>query len=467
MTPTKGLNSAPQPVSKASLPGRVVLVMQGGGAPGSYQAGAYQAVHEAGIEPDWVIGTSIGAINGAIITGNEIVDRVRRLEEFWGQLDTRLPEPWSQLAPLLVGVPGFYQVNPALAWGADARVGIEQAAMYLVDPLKKLLPEIVDFNLVNSGKTRFTLGLTTVQTGRMRYFDNQQERIGPEHVLGSSALPPCFPAVLIDRDYYWDGGVLGRVLRMAPEKHEAFAAAVGVDYQRARITIFILTSVALGFIGGFYAAQYRGVAYSIFDFQTVLLGLAMITIGGIGRAEGAVLGTFVVIFLRDVLLFGAAMLSVVLFLNNGYFGIRRQFNAWRAKKRGEWRSTRTEKGGEALPEEATEYSDKDALYFRRFDKMQRDYLKDLITPEIIEEHRRQPLGQHSEALERVLLYFRRAKMEDKYALHRGGGAGSYKIIAFSGVRGVSPRLVDDREFTTLDEAYHAVFMRRVHDLLES
>ena len=161
------------------------------------------------------------------------------------------------------------------------------------------------------------------------------------------------------------------------------------------------------------------------------------------------------------------MLGVVLFLNNGYFGIRRQFNAWRAKKRGEWRSTRTEKGGETLPEEATESNDRDALYFRRFDKVQRDYLKDLITPEAIEEHRRQPLGQHSEGLERVLLYFRRAKLEDKYALHRAGPQGPYKIIAFSGVRGVSPRLVDDREFGTLDEAYHAVFMRRVHDLLES
>jgi branched-chain amino acid transport system permease protein len=273
-----------------------------------------------------------------------------------------------------------------------------------------------------------------------------------------------------------NGKRLGRVLRMAPEKHEAFAAATGVDYKLARITIFLVTSIALGFIGGFYAAQYRGVAYSIFDFQTVLLGLAMLTIGGIGRAEGAVFGTLVVIFLRDVLLelgpwryliIGAAMLGVVLFLNNGYFGIRKQFNAWRAKKRGEWRSTRTEKGGEALPEEATEVNDKDTLYFRRFDKMQRDYLKELISPEIIEEHRRQPLGQHSEALERVLLYFRRTKMEDKYALHAAGPKGPYKIIAFSGVRGVSPRLVDDREFPTLDEAYHAVFMRRVHDLLES
>src|ERR1700757_1552893 len=99
MTSTDSLPQTPQQINKTPLPGRVVLVMQGGGAPGSYQAGAYQALHEAGIEPDWVIGTSIGAINGAIITGNEDVDRVRRLEEFWGQLDTRLPEPWSQLAP--------------------------------------------------------------------------------------------------------------------------------------------------------------------------------------------------------------------------------------------------------------------------------------------------------------------------------------------------------------------------------
>ena len=99
--------------------------------------------------------------------------------------------------------------------------------------------------------------------------------------------------------------------------------------------------------------------------------------------------------------------------------------------------------------------------------MQRDHLKGLISPLIIEEHRNQPLGQHSEALERVLLYFRRTKLEDKYALHRAGPKGPYKIIAFSGVRGVSPRLVDDREFATLNDAYHGVFMRRVHDLMES
>jgi branched-chain amino acid transport system permease protein len=289
-----------------------------------------------------------------------------------------------------------------------------------------------------------------------------------------SSLGLLFGALLLFR--FINGKQLGRVLRMAPEKREAFAAACGVDYRRARITIFILTSIALGFIGGFYAAQYRGVAYAIFDFHTVLMGLAMITIGGIGKAEGAVLGTLMVIFMRDVLIewgswryvgIGMAMLLVVLFLNNGYFGIRRQFAAWRSKKRGEWRSTRAEKGGEVLPEEATEISDKDSIYFRRFDKMQRDYLKTLISPQIIDEHRAQPLGQHSEALERVLLYFRRSKMDDKYALHRAGPQGPFKIIAFSGVRGVSPRLVDDREYPTLSDAYHAIFMRRVHDLMET
>jgi NTE family protein len=195
------------PIDGAKMPGRVVLVMQGGGAPGCYQAGAYQALHEAGIEPDWVIGTSIGAINGAIIAGNEPADRVKKLKAFWDQLDPGIPGPWNQLTPLLSGVPGFYRLNPALAWGVDARVGIEQAAMYLVDPLKKLLPTLVDFDRINSGKTRFTLGLTTVRTGQMRYFDSAQEKIGPEHVIGSSAVPPCFPAVLIDGEYYWDGGV--------------------------------------------------------------------------------------------------------------------------------------------------------------------------------------------------------------------------------------------------------------------
>lgn len=272
------------------------------------------------------------------------------------------------------------------------------------------------------------------------------------------------------------GKRLGRVLRMAPEKKEAFAEATGVDYKRARITIFLITSVAFGFIGGVYTAQYRGVAFSIFSFDTVLLGLAMLTIGGIGKAEGAVLGTLIVIALDKLflnlgpirhILIGLLMLFVVLFLNNGIYGMKQQFRTWRDKKKGEWRATRAEKGGEALPEEATEYKDKDALYHRRFDKMQRDYLKTLVCDEVIEEHRSKPLGQHSEALERLLLYFRRAPQVDKYAIRRESFSGPHKIVAFSGERGTSPRMVEDKEYKTIEEAYHGVFMRRVYDLMES
>jgi NTE family protein len=205
-------DSIPQ-VSQAALAqqakrhGQIVLVMQGGGAPGVYQAGAYHALHEAGIEPDWVIGTSIGAINGALIAGNEVSNRLERLQQFWERVETPLPGPWSQLAPLVAGVPGFYYLNPAMAWGVDAEVGIERAALYTVDPLKKLLPGLVDFDLVNSGKPRFTLGLVGVRNGQIRYFDSRRETITIDHVMGSSAIPPSFPAVRIEGEPYWDGGI--------------------------------------------------------------------------------------------------------------------------------------------------------------------------------------------------------------------------------------------------------------------
>ena len=273
-----------------------------------------------------------------------------------------------------------------------------------------------------------------------------------------------------------DGRRLGRILRMAPEKREAFAEATGVNYRRARIQVFIISSIALGFIGGFYASHYRGVSFSIFGFDTVLLGLAMLVIGGIGTAEGAVVGTLIVIFLDKVLIsagpirliiIGAIMLGVVLFLRGGLFGIKAQFQVWRAKKKSERRSTRAEKGGEMLPEEATETHDKDLIYWRRYDKMQRDFLKTLVCDEIIAEHKRSPLGQHSEPLERLLLYFRRAPLVDKYAIITVEPFKAYRIVALSGHRGVAPRLVEDKIYTSQEEAYHGVFLRRVQDLLEA
>jgi NTE family protein len=196
-----------EPLADGPLPGKIVLVMQGGGAPGVYQAGAYQALHEAGIEPDWVIGTSIGAINGVIIAGNPPSRRVERLREFWAYLSNQWVGPWGQLAPLFSGVRGYYYPNPALARGVEAKVGIDRASLYDVEPLKKLLPELVDFNLVNSGTPRFTLGLVAVRSGRMRYFDTRDGKVEFQHVLGSSAIPPSFPAVRIDGESYWDGGI--------------------------------------------------------------------------------------------------------------------------------------------------------------------------------------------------------------------------------------------------------------------
>ena len=161
------------------------------------------------------------------------------------------------------------------------------------------------------------------------------------------------------------------------------------------------------------------------------------------------------------------MLGVVLFLRGGIFGIKAQFRAWRDKKKSERRSTRAEKGGEMLPEESTEIKDKDIVYWRRYDKIQRNYLKTLISSELIEEHKRSPLGQHSEPLERLLLYFRRQPLVDKYAIEVIEPFKAYRIVALSGHRGVAPRIVEDKVYASQDEAYHGVFMRRVQDLLES
>ena len=273
-----------------------------------------------------------------------------------------------------------------------------------------------------------------------------------------------------------DGKRIGRILKLAPEKKESFAEASGVDYKRARVTVFLISSVALGFIGGFYAAYYRGVAFNLFDFHTVVMGLAMITIGGIGRSEGAVVGTLIIVILDRVLIelgpmryiiIGVLMMFTILFLRNGLFGIRKQFKEWRNKKKNEARSTRVERGGEMLPEQSTEMDNKDEVYRKRYDKMQREFLKTLICNEIIEEHKNKPLGQHSEALERVLYYFRRAAMNDKYVVKCEEPFKKYKIMALSGVRGRSPRLVEDKIYPSVTDAYHGLFLRRVQDLMEA
>jgi NTE family protein len=205
-------SGAPRP------PGQIVLVFQGGGALGAYQVGVYQALHEAGIEPDWVIGTSIGAINASIIAGNAPGERMAQLERFWESLEWRSPlghavmppefvNPWANLITLTQGVSGFFAPNPSSWWGLQAPLGIERAAFYDTAPLRKTLMQYVDFDRLNGGGTRLTVGAVNARTGEMRYFDSRHEQLNVVHVMASGALPPAFPAVRIDGEPYWDGGV--------------------------------------------------------------------------------------------------------------------------------------------------------------------------------------------------------------------------------------------------------------------
>jgi NTE family protein len=197
---------------------QTVLVFQGGGALGAYQAGVYQALHEAKIEPDWIIGTSIGAINASLIAGNEPGDRLDRLKEFWRRM--RRKELWTRSrwpgvadtanywTTVLGGIPGFFEPNPLAFFGSHIRLGAEAAGFYSTAPLEKTLSELVDFSLIARCKPRLTIGAAHVRTSEMRYFDSRTSEITTRHILASGALPPAFPAVRIDGELYWDGGIL-------------------------------------------------------------------------------------------------------------------------------------------------------------------------------------------------------------------------------------------------------------------
>lgn len=190
--------------------GQTVLVLQGGGALGAYQAGVYEAMHEAGLEPDWVIGTSIGAINASLIAGNPPAERVDRLREFWRRVEhgAFLPAMARNLLAIASGIPAFFRPNAAAFFSQHAPLGSEAAAYYTVDPLRETLGRLIDLDQLNGGPTRITLGAVNVRTSEMRYFDSRDMPLDLRHVLASGALPPAFPAVRIDDDLYWDGGIV-------------------------------------------------------------------------------------------------------------------------------------------------------------------------------------------------------------------------------------------------------------------
>ena len=202
-----------------------VLVLQGGGALGSYQAGAYQALCRHDFEPEWVAGISIGAINAAIIAGNPLEKRVERLKEFWNTVSS--PVSWNPIgksdrarslfnetsAALIAtfGVPGFFtpRIPPAPLWPQGTP---QSKSYYDTTPLRATLERLVDFDRINDLKTRLSVGAVSVTTGNFKYFDNfemkrQGKKLGPEHIMASGALPPGFPSVEIEGEHFWDGGI--------------------------------------------------------------------------------------------------------------------------------------------------------------------------------------------------------------------------------------------------------------------
>ena len=201
---------------------KTVLVLQGGGALGAYQAGAYEALCEAGHTPNWVAGISIGSVNAAIIAGNPPEKRAERLREFWDRVSSwllgqplanddnsrRLFNETSAALAAASGVPGFFEprVPPAVLMPQGTP---EAISVYDTSPLRATLLELVDFDLLNSGLVRVSLGAVQVKTGNMKYFDTARgQTVGPEHVMASGALPPGFPPIEIDGQPYWDGGLV-------------------------------------------------------------------------------------------------------------------------------------------------------------------------------------------------------------------------------------------------------------------
>jgi NTE family protein len=198
--------------------GQTVLVLQGGGALGAYQVGVYEALHEAGIAPQWVIGTSIGAINAALIAGSKPAERVEKLCEFWsrvqndqlvpGGLPTWLATAARNTLAITNGVPAFFSPNPLAFTSPHYRLGAESAGYYSVSPLRRTLEDLIDLDQLNSGETRITVGASSVRTAEMRYFDSHDMPLTLDHIMASGALPPGFPPVRIDGELYWDGGIL-------------------------------------------------------------------------------------------------------------------------------------------------------------------------------------------------------------------------------------------------------------------
>jgi NTE family protein len=206
----------------------IALLLQGGGALGAYQAGVYEALHEAGIEPDWAAGISVGAINSAIIVGNRPEDRVTKLREFWelvtsnpfalgtesyekylaqGDVSHNILDQLSAARVLLSGAAGFF--TPRFPPPYMYENGSPRATSYYdTGPLKSTLERLIDFDRINAGKIRLSVSAVNITSGNFVHFENNTGIISAEHIMASGALPPGFPPIEIDGEHYWDGGLV-------------------------------------------------------------------------------------------------------------------------------------------------------------------------------------------------------------------------------------------------------------------
>ena len=228
---------------------RVALVLQGGGALGSYQVGVYQALAESGCEPSWISGVSIGAINAALIAGNLPERRMERLEAFWNLMSSRkvwhyTPEgDWfrdlrnqsSALMTMALGQPGFFKPQSVSPW-LQPRGAAGATSFYDSAELHDTLAELVDFDLLNNGEKRLSVGAVNVRTGNIVFFDSQKQRLGPEHIVASGALPPALSMVRIEGEHYWDGGIVSNTpLQYLLDQEEDLSSLVfQVDLFNAR-----------------------------------------------------------------------------------------------------------------------------------------------------------------------------------------------------------------------------------------
>ena len=221
-----------------------ILVLQGGGALGAYQAGVHEGLATAGFAPTWVAGTSIGAINAALIAGNPPEMRLERLKAFWDRVSSRTPgfpplagmdlmRPWlnrmSAASATVFGIPGFYAPRvPAPAFAPEG--SIAALSYYDTEPLRATLNKLIDFDLINRGEVRLSLGAVNACTGEAVYFDNTTHTITASHVMASGALPPAFPPSEIDGEWYWDGGIMSNTpLLHVAENPQINALIVQVD----------------------------------------------------------------------------------------------------------------------------------------------------------------------------------------------------------------------------------------------